>query len=302
MPPDPGPAAELGAAEEGEAAPRARPKPAQARYDKRNISYATTFEDPAQRAVIRTLEWLTGKVTLLRLIRRFEREGVPEGHAFWSSALKTLGISLATPDHQIRRIPREGPVVVVANHPHGLVDGMILAELIGRVRQDYRILTRSLLTGVEEVKGFLLPVPFPHEPGALQQNLETRRRAMEHLEGGGLVALFPSGAVAASRTVFGPAVEAEWNPFTARLIQRSRATVVPVRFQGQNSRAYLVANLVSATLRQGLLLHEVVHARNRPQAPVVGEALSPDEMRAWGTDTRGFVRILRERTLALRPS
>ena len=279
--------------------PPANRWPAAVPVDKRRLSYATTFDSPARRATIRGIEWLTGKAALLRMIRRFERQGVPEGQAFWAQALAVMGIRIDTPEAQIRRIPAQGGVVVVANHPHGLVDGMVLAELIGRVRQDYRILTRSLLTGVEEVRQFLLPVPFPHAPDALAQNLEMRRRAMAHLAAGGLVALFPSGAVATARRPFGPAVEAEWNPFTAKLILRSGATVVPVHFPGQNSRAYLLAHLVSATLRQGLLLHEVVHACHRPQAPAVGAPIPPGALARWADDPRGLMRHLRATTLAL---
>ncbi|MGS4945319.1 lysophospholipid acyltransferase family protein [Meridianimarinicoccus sp. RP-17] len=281
-------------------AENAAPPPDYVPYDKRRLSYATTFDNSTQAATIKTMEWLTGKLTLLRLIRKFERAGVPEGQAFWAKALTTMGITLMTPDAQVARIPREGPLVVVANHPHGLVDGMVLAELIGRVREDYKILTRSLLASVEEVRRFMIPVPFPHEHDALQQNLEMRRRAMEHLAQGGAIVLFPSGVVASSRSMFGPAVEADWNPFTAKMIQRSHATVLPVFFPGQNSRLYQMANQVSATLRQGLLLHEVVHALNRPQNPVVGTPIPPEEMRDWGSDPRGFVRWLRARTLALR--
>jgi len=277
----------------------ATPGPDYVPYDKRKLSYATTFDSPSRRVAIKSLEWMTGKLTLLRLIRQFERSGVPEGQAFWRKALGTMGIDLATPPAQIARIPRDGPLVVVANHPHGLVDGMILAELIGRVREDYKILTRSLLTGVDEVKRFMIPVPFQHEADARQQNLEMRKRAMDHLALGGTIVLFPSGVVAASETMFGPAVEADWNPFTAKMIQRSRAAVLPVFFPGQNSRWYQVANLLSPTLRQGLLIHEVVHALNKPQAPVVGTPIAPDEMREWVSNPRGFVGWLRRRTLAL---
>ncbi|WP_420798282.1 lysophospholipid acyltransferase family protein [Meridianimarinicoccus roseus] len=271
-------------------------------YDKRKLSYANTFDNGMQAATIKTMEWMTGKLTLLRLIRQFERTGVPEGQAFWAKALATMGIELTTPEEQIRRIPRDGPVVVVANHPHGLVDGMVLAELIGRVREDYKILTRSLLTGVDEVRRFMIPVPFPHEVDALQQNLEMRRRAMDHLALGGVIVLFPSGVVASSRTMFGPAVEADWNPFTAKMIQRSRATVLPVFFPGQNSRWYQVANRMSATLRQGLLIHEVVHALNRPQGPVVGMPIPPEEIAEWSAKPRAMVEWLRQRTLGLRGS
>ncbi len=270
-------------------------------YDKRKLSYANTFDDPWKANTIRTMEWFTGKLTLLRLIRKFEKRGVPEGQAFWAQALETMGIRLETPDHEIARIPRDGPLVVVANHPHGLVDGMVLAELLGRVRTDYKILTRSLLTGVAEISRFMIPVPFPHEEGALDRNLEMRKRAMDHLGLGGAIVVFPSGTVAAAQKPFGPAIEAEWNPFTAKMIQRSRANVLPIRFPGQNSRLYQLANLTSATLRQGLLLHEVVHSLNRPQRPIIGEPIGRDEVAEWVGNPRGFMAALRERTLALAP-
>ena len=268
-------------------------------YDKRRLSYANTFENPIQATIIRTMEWLTGKITLLRLIREYERGERTLGQAFWGRALELLDIPLTTPDEQIAQIPKTGPVVIVANHPHGLVDGMVLAELVGRVRTDYKILTRAILTGADEVDPFVIPVPFPHEADARERNLEMRKRAMSHLKGGGVVVIFPSGAVANSETFFGPAEEAEWNPFPAKMIQRSGAVVVPVRFPGQNSRAYLIANKLSATLRQGLLIHEVVHARHKPQAPIVGPVIGRDEIESWSTNSRGFMAWLREKTLSL---
>lgn len=210
-----------------------------------------------------------------------------------------MGIDLRTPEEEIAHIPPTGPLVIVANHPHGLVDGMVLAELIGRVRTDYKILTRSLLTGVAEIEDFMIPVPFPHEEGALGKNLEMRKRAMAHLAEGGCVVLFPSGVVASSERVWGPAIEAEWNPFTAKMIFRSGASVVPVRFPGQNSRAYQIANRVSPTLRQGLLLHEVAHSLNKPQRPFVGAPVLPETVEQWSGRPREFMAWLRAKTLAL---
>lgn len=269
-------------------------------YDKRRLSYANTFTNPWKANTIRTMEWLTGKLTLLHLIRKFERIGAPYGQAFWRQALDVMGITLQTPDAQIANIPAEGPLVVVANHPHGLVDGMVLAELIGKVRTDYKILTRSLLTGVQEVDHFMIPVPFPHEDDARAKNLEMRQMAMDHLTQGGVIILFPSGVVASSETMLGPAIEAEWNPFTAKMIQRSGAQVVPVFFPGHNSRLYQIANRISPTLRQGLLLFEVVHALNRPQGPVVGTPISRATIKTWSDNPRGFVAWLRETTLGLK--
>lgn len=272
---------------------------APAPYDKRKLSYANTFTNPWKSTTIRVMEWLTGKIPLIRLVRRFERFGASDGQAFWGQALTHMGIELRTPDAEIANIPKTGPVIIVANHPHGLVDGMILAELIGRVRTDYRILTRSLLTGVSEIEEFMIPVPFPHEEDAREQSLDMRRRAMNHLSDGGVIVLFPSGVVASSDTWFGPAIEQQWNPFTAKMIQRSGATVVPIHFPGQNSRAYQIANCISSTLRQGLLIHEVMHACGKPQKPVVGKPFEDDKIKEWSSDPRGFVAWLREQTMAL---
>jgi len=269
-------------------------------YDGRNLSYAGTFTNPYKAFAIRVIEWVTGKLYLLKLVRKFEAAGHVENTDFWRRAIDLLGIDLQTPDSEIANIPKTGPVVIVANHPHGLVDGMILAELVGRVRQDFKILTRSLLTNVPLVQYHMLPVAFPHEPDAIRMNLAMRKLAMEHLKDGGVIILFPAGQVATSPGWFDTAVEAEWLPFTAKMILKSDAKVVPVYFPGQNSRWFQLANKVSITIRQGLLLHEIAFARNKPQKPVIGKAIERDEIAAWDKDPRGFMAHLRKVTLALR--
>lgn len=268
-------------------------------YDRRRLSYATTFTNPVQQRIIQTVETLTARLSLLRRIRKFEAMGVPFGQPFWAQALEVMGIELQTPAHEVARIPKTGPLVITANHPHGLVDGMVLAELIGRVRTDYKILTRSLLTGVGEIDQFMIPVPFDHDPDALKKSIEMRRNAMEHLALGGAIALFPSGVVASSDRWFGPAIEREWNAFTAKMILRSGADVLPIKFPGQNSRAYQIASNVSAAVRQGLLLYEVKHALNKPQRPIVGTPVPFSEIETWQGNPRGFLNWLREETLSL---
>lgn len=269
-------------------------------YDKKRVSYANTFTNPWKANLIRTMEWMTGKWRLVRLVRKFEAMGVPAGQPFWTQALQVMGIDVTTPADQVANIPKTGPVIIVANHPHGLVDGMVLAKLIGDVREDYKILTRSILTGVSEIDPFMIPVPFPHEEDAQKKSIQMRKDAMAHLGAGGVLVLFPSGVVATSENWFGPAIEAEWNPFTAKMIQKSNAQVVPIFFPGTNSRWYHIADKVSSTLRQGLLIYEVAHALNKPQKPVVGAPIARQEIEEWKGNPRGFVAWLRDRTLALK--
>lgn len=269
------------------------------KYDMRRLSYAGTFSNPVKAGTIRAIEWLTAKITLLRLIRNFERSGAPVGAPFWPKALKQMGIRINTPDAEIALIPATGPIIVVANHPHGLVDGMVMAELISRVRSDFKILTRSLLTGIPEVEQFMIPVPFPHEENARELGLQMRNEAMAQLKAGGVIILFPAGKVAMSEGFFGPAIEAEWNLFTHKMIQRSGAQILPMHFTGQNSRAFLIANKLSDTLRQGLLLYEIKRALFKPQRPFVGAPLNASILDDWEGNPRGFLAWLRQHTLDL---
>ncbi len=269
-------------------------------YDVRRLTYSDTFTNPILRTVIKAMEWMTGKWTIIRIVRKFEKKGEISDHRFFPEALDTMGIPLLTPQDQIDLIPKSGPVVMVANHPHGMVDGMVLADLAGRVRTDYRILTRSVLVELHEAAAtYMISVPFPHDEDAQKKGLEMRALSMAHLKDGGVIGIFPSGVVASSDTAFGPAIEREWNVFTAKMIFRSNATVIPVKFSGQNSRWYHIANRISAVLRQGLLIHEIANQKNIPQAPTVGAPITPADYEKWKNDPRGFVAHLRDLTMDL---
>lgn len=279
---------------------RRRAARAERPYDMRRLSYAGTFKNPFKANTIRAIEWLTAKVTLLRLIRDFERTGAPVGAPFWPKAIRQMGITIQTPPEEIALIPPTGPLVVVSNHPSGLVDGMILAEMVNRVRSDFKILTRSLLTGIPEVEEFMIPVPFPHEDNARELGLQMRDETMKHLKAGGVIILFPAGKVAMSEGWWGPAVEAEWNVFTHKIVRSSGATILPVFFPGQNSRAFQIANQISDTLRQGLLLYEIKRCLFKPTRPVIGAPIPAEELKNWEGNPRGFLAWLREHTLSLK--
>lgn len=269
-------------------------------YNPADLTYATSFTSPYKRALIRVIENLTGRIKLLRLIRKWERdENRPDD--FWESVLERLEIKLTTPQEELDYIPKDGPLVVVSNHPHGLIDGIVMAHLMGHARDDYKILTRSLLCHVPRIDKYLLPVAFPHEPGAIQNNIQTRKIAIQHLKDGGCVALFPSGTVATSKTWFGPAIDSDWMTFTAKMIRQSGAQVLPVYFPGQNSRWFQIANKLSTTLRQSLLLHEIAAAMKKEQKVKVGKLIPQDILKSYEKDAKGLMKYLRAETLALKP-
>lgn len=270
-------------------------------YKSRDITYAGTVPQRWGPPVIRTTEWFTGKLRILLMVREFERRGGAQGRAFWPVALDILRIRLTTPEAQIARIPATGPVVLVANHAHGMIDGIMMAELISRVRGDFQIISRELPTGVDDVvAAHLIPAPFPDDPDAQAKSLAMRAAAMQTLKDGGLIALFPAGVVATAASAFGPPVEARWNAFTAQLIRRSGARVVPLHFTSTNSRAYQIANRISPVLRQALMLHEIVHVSNADHAPVIGAPVPEADMARLDSDPRGFVTWLRDHTLSLK--
>ncbi len=112
---------------------------------------------------------------------------------------------------------------------------------------------------------------------------------MEHLANGGVLILFPAGKVATSTGWWGPAIEAEWNVFTAKMLKNSKATVLPIFFPGQNTRLYHIADKISPTFRQGLLLHEVAACPGQAAAPRDRPSRSaPRNMAPWLTNPRGF--------------
>lgn len=147
------------------------------------------------------------------------------------------------PARHVARIPREGGLLILANHPFGIIDGLLLGDLVQRLRGDVRIITHSLLCQPPEAGDVLLPVDFGLRPEARQMSIETRRRAQGWLSAGHAVVIFPAGAVATSvQPRSGPAVDAEWNPFITRLAALPGMATVPVFLHGQNSRLFQIAS------------------------------------------------------------
>ena len=259
------------------------------------FTYAAPDDAAWRRAVIHGIEQMTGKPRLWRLYADYC--GGPRVEDFFAEAIDRLSLRLSIDRRDLARIPREGPLVVVANHPFGVVDGLVLGYLLSRVRPDFRIVVNAVLCRLPELQPFFLPVDFSETREAQATNLATRARARADLADGRAIAIFPGGTVSTATTPLGRAVDPEWKPFVGRLVQESQATVVPVFFEGQNSRLFQLASHLSMTLRLSLLFREVVNKMDREVSLRIGAPLAYRRL-AHFRDRRALTDHLRAQTYA----
>lgn len=243
-----------------------------------NFTYADSSHNLMQRSVIFAVEALTGQPKLKRLYLDYQREGRPHSE-FFEAAIEKLEITIDFDEGKLNQFPKTGPLVVVGNHPFGVVDGLMIGWLTSQVRTDFKILTNAVLCQAPELEHCLLPVDFTGTPEALAINLETRKVSRQHLKDGGAVIVFPAGAVANTTSFFQRrAVDIDWQPFTSHLIRHSKATVGPLYFHGQNSRAFQLASNINPVLRLSLLFNEVRRLMGKTMKVTVGDPLSFDAL------------------------
>jgi putative hemolysin len=263
------------------------------------FSYADENTPGLKRRVIRTVERLTGQPELKRIYIENRRHPLA-GESFWSAAVRRLRLDVRHDAARLAALPKTGPLVIVANHPYGVLDGLVIAWLAERIRPDFKILTHAALLRAPEAAPSLLAVDFSGTPGAIATNLASRAAARDHLARGGCIIVFPAGGVSTSPDRLGrkPAQDAEWQPFTAQLIERARADVAPMLFEGQNSRVFQIASHFSLTLRLALIFHEVRSRIGATLNVAIGAPLSWDELAPVG-DRKALLIELRRRTEAL---
>src|SRR5208337_3202012 len=240
-----------------------------------------------------------GQPKLKRMYVQNQRFPRPN-ESFWQAAVRSLALDVRYDPDALAAMPKTGPVVVVANHPYGVLDGIVISWLVGKVRPDFVVLTNAILMRAPEINAFILPIDFSETEEARQTNLATRAAARALLEKGGVVVVFPAGAVSTAPDKLGlkPAVDARWQPFVSQLIQRSKATVVPIWFGGQNSRLFQIASHLSLTLRLSLIFHEV-KTRIGTSLPVVVGAPIPFASIAGIRERLALADELRARVYAL---
>jgi putative hemolysin len=206
------------------------------------------------------------------------------GLAFYDALLRELGVTVRLAHQDLRRIPATGPVAVVANHPFGALEGIILAWMLLQVRSDVRVMANFLLQRIPQMQQNLIAVN-PFDTGTMRaENLRGLRRSVEWLRQGGALGIFPAGEVShwdrAQRRIIDP----PWNPNIARLIRQTQAAAVPVFLEGGNGLAFQLSGLLHPRLRTAQLGHQLLNKRNRPMEVRVGSPISAAMMSEAGDD------------------
>jgi putative hemolysin len=229
------------------------------------------------------------------LYRRVQRS--PDGFRLESLlAEMRVGLRVAAADET--RIPASGPVVVVANHPYGVLDGAILTVLLTRVRPDVKVLTNFLLADVPELRKHCIFVDPFQSDRSVQSNRRAVREALAWLQQGGMLAIFPSGEVSHWQMPAAQIADPEWNDTAVRLIRRTGATALPVYFCGYNGVGFQLMGMLHPKLRATFLLQEFLQQEGKTVEVRVGSAIQADAVEAIPGD-REAIEYLRWRTYLL---
>ncbi len=197
------------------------------------------------------------------------------------------------------RIPAIGPLITIANHPFGGVEGLVLAAVLLQVRSDVRILGNYFLERIPALREFIIPVDPFGGPGSQRRNLAPLRRALRWLESGGALATFPSGEVSHLDLRLRCVCDPSWSETIARLARISKSAVLPVFFEGRNGAAFQLAGLLHSRLRTAMLPRELVKMCHRRIQLRIGQVIPPNRLDRIG-DARQATEYLRFRTYALK--
>ena len=266
----------------------------------REISYSWSAKGRAARTLIKTIENLTGRPRLLKMALGYEDE-VEAGRDFWEVMQERYGIQMRFRGGGLENIPREGPLVLVANHPYGILDGMAMGRVLSEARGDFKIIAHVVFRKAKDLENVILPIDFGETKEAMAQNIATRKTALKYLAEGGAIGIFPGGTVSTSEKPFGKPLDPHWKTFTAKMVAKSGAQVVPMYFSGSNSRLFQVASHLNQTLRTALYISEFDSKVGEPLEVTLGKSLPPEEIQARARDGRALMDYLRNETYSLSP-
>ena len=261
------------------------------------FTYSTPAQPWLRRTLIRVVERLSGRAGFERIYRDWRGKPRSGRETVFTSAITALGIVPQVSPEDLARIPAKGPLLVVANHPFGIVDGLLIGHLISTRRADIKLISHALLCQPPEARDVLLPIDFGAGPEARRISAETRRQAVDWLDRGHALIIFPAGGVATSPSPWrGCAADLAWHPFIARLARRAGVQTLAIFVHGQNSRLFQWVSHYSYALRVALIFRETRRVMRKPVRVAIADPVAIADLAAPDA-----VMALRMRTFAMAP-
>lgn len=217
---------------------------------------------------------------------------------FFTLATHYLGLKYELTADSLTNIPVTGPVVVVANHPHGMSDGLIFGDILLRRRSDACLVVNELLGACKEMEPWMIKVNAFESDEAKRQNYQGMKQTLGWLKKGGCIGIFPAGSASSYSLKDRHVTDDPWNPNFAALIRRTKATVVPVYFAGRNSIFFQIVSLISRKARLLLLARQVGRDARIVQKVIIGKPISAGQLAQFDSDD-ALVAHLRLRTYLL---
>ena len=270
--------------------------------NKIDFSYASKLEHNfAQRLIIKTIERITGKKKLEKLYIQYSRKENDPAR-FWCDILNVLNIRIKNKSNNELTIPSSGKLVIIANHPFGIIDGLILCSLVSKERSDFKIMTHETLKFLPQLEKYILPVDFSKSDKlSLKNNLLTGKKAKNHLENNGILIIFPSGAVSVAKNLKEDAQDDEWKTFPAKLIHQVKADVLPIFFDGKNGLLFhlFASKMKNSTLKYSSYIHETRKKIGKEITIYVGKKINYSEI-SHLKDRKLLTKMLKDHTYNLK--
>ena len=266
-----------------------------------DVSYAHSAQSKLGRAIIRCLENATGRSALLSRSPNL-RTNVHSIQNLWHSIMEGYGVTIDIMQGELGDIPVDQPFIVVANHPYGILDGLVMGSVLAQSGANFKIIANDIFNKAREISDKILPISFKNTREAISLNLRTRKNAITHLSHGGAIGIFPGGTVSTSSKLFSQPADPAWRSFTAKMIFKSNALVVPIFFDGNTSRIFQLASHLHPNIRAGLLLREFKLRLDKPVRIVIGKPIPRCRMDLFKNDSRKIMDFLRLETYKLSPN
>ena len=235
-----------------------------------------------------------------QLAERYERHEDLAGPDFVEAFLKDLNVNYQVSGMEHLAALAQGPFITVSNHPYGGLDGLILIDLVGHVREDYRVRANQFLTMVKTIKdNFISVIPATKDSiKATKESIAGVRTALLHLKENHPLGLCPSGAVSDFHLRDFRVYDREWQRSAIRLIQKANVPVVPIRFFDRNSSYFYFLGLINLKVRTLRLPKEVLNKGGKQVRIGIGSVISVEEQQRFLT-TESFGKMLRERVYGM---